>query len=32
VTQALEQKPEWNEHASKDPDLVEVRKLPGWPL
>jgi tetratricopeptide (TPR) repeat protein len=32
VQRALELKPEWAEHASKDPDLVEVRKLPGWPL
>lgn len=32
VSQALEQKPEWADHARKDPDLVEVRKLPGWPL
>lgn len=32
VTEALEQKPEWAEHASKDQDLEEVRKLPGWPL
>ena len=32
LQQALEQKPEWREHAEKDPDLVEVRKLPGWPL
>jgi mannose-6-phosphate isomerase-like protein (cupin superfamily) len=30
VSRALELKPEWNEHASKDPDLVEIRKLPGW--
>jgi mannose-6-phosphate isomerase-like protein (cupin superfamily) len=32
VTRALEMKPEWAEHASKDPDLEEIRKLPGWPL
>ena len=32
VLQALELKPEWQDHAKKDPDLVEVRKLPGWPL
>jgi mannose-6-phosphate isomerase-like protein (cupin superfamily) len=32
VSRALELKPEWADHASKDPDLVEVRKLPGWPL
>jgi mannose-6-phosphate isomerase-like protein (cupin superfamily) len=32
VSRALELKPEWAEHASNDPDLVEVRKLPGWPL
>jgi mannose-6-phosphate isomerase-like protein (cupin superfamily) len=31
VTRALDQKPEWRDHAEKDPDLVEVRKLPGWP-
>ena len=30
VLRALELKPEWNEHASNDADLVEVRKLPGW--
>ena len=30
VTRALEQKPEWNDHASADPDLEAVRKLPGW--
>jgi mannose-6-phosphate isomerase-like protein (cupin superfamily) len=32
VERALEQKPEWAEHASKDTDLEQVRKLPGWPL
>jgi mannose-6-phosphate isomerase-like protein (cupin superfamily) len=32
VTQALEQEPDWAEHASEDADLVEVRKLAGWPL
>jgi mannose-6-phosphate isomerase-like protein (cupin superfamily) len=32
VMQALEQKPEWADHASKDPDLEEVRQLPGWPI
>jgi quercetin dioxygenase-like cupin family protein len=31
VKRALEQKPEWREHAEKDTDLEEVRKLPGWP-
>jgi mannose-6-phosphate isomerase-like protein (cupin superfamily) len=31
VTRALEQKPEWRERAENDPDLEEVRKLPGWP-
>jgi mannose-6-phosphate isomerase-like protein (cupin superfamily) len=31
VTRALEQKPEWREHAEKDADLEEVRRLPGWP-
>ncbi len=30
VQRALEQKPEWAEHAEEDPDLVEVRKLSGW--
>jgi mannose-6-phosphate isomerase-like protein (cupin superfamily) len=30
VTRALEQKPEWREHAEQDTDLEEVRKLPGW--
>lgn len=30
VTRALELKPEWTDHAQEDPDLVEVRKLPGW--
>ena len=32
VQRALEQKPEWAEHAGQDPDLEEVRKLPGWAL
>jgi mannose-6-phosphate isomerase-like protein (cupin superfamily) len=32
VSRALELKPEWADHARKDPDLDEVRKLPGWPL
>ena len=32
VARALEIKPEWADHARKDPDLEEVRKLPGWPL
>ena len=32
VSRALEQKPEWADRARKDPDLEEVRKLPGWPL
>jgi mannose-6-phosphate isomerase-like protein (cupin superfamily) len=32
VTRALDMKPEWADHASKDTDLKEVRKLPGWPL
>ena len=31
VTRALELKPEWREHAEKDADLEEVRRLPGWP-
>jgi quercetin dioxygenase-like cupin family protein len=30
VRRALELKPEWAEHASKDSDLDEVRRLPGW--
>jgi mannose-6-phosphate isomerase-like protein (cupin superfamily) len=30
VTRALEQKPEWTDHASTDTDLEDVRKLPGW--
>jgi tetratricopeptide (TPR) repeat protein len=30
VMRALEQNPAWREHAEEDPDLVEVRKLPGW--
>ncbi len=32
VARALELKPEWADHARKDSDLDEVRKLPGWPL
>ena len=32
IRRALELKPEWADHARKDPDLVEVRKLPGWPV
>ena len=32
VARALELKPEWKEHAGNEPDLEEVRKLPGWPL
>jgi tetratricopeptide (TPR) repeat protein len=32
VSRALELKPEWAEHAAKDTDLEEVRKLEGWPL
>ena len=32
VARALELEPEWAEHAAKDPDLDDVRKLPGWPL
>jgi mannose-6-phosphate isomerase-like protein (cupin superfamily) len=32
VARALEMKPEWADHARKDPDLVAVRELPGWPL
>jgi mannose-6-phosphate isomerase-like protein (cupin superfamily) len=32
VTRALELKPEWADHARKDPDLDTVRELPGWQL
>ena len=32
VTRALELKPEWVDHARKDPDLATVRELPGWQL
>jgi quercetin dioxygenase-like cupin family protein len=32
VSRALELRPEWADHAREDTDLVEVRKLPGWPL
>jgi hypothetical protein len=32
VRRALELRPEWGDHARKDPDLVTVRELPGWPL
>jgi mannose-6-phosphate isomerase-like protein (cupin superfamily) len=32
VRRALELKPEWEDHARKDPDLEDVRKLPGWTL
>jgi mannose-6-phosphate isomerase-like protein (cupin superfamily) len=32
VSHALELKPEWADHARKDPDLVTVRELPGWPI
>ena len=32
VRRALELKPEWEDIARKDEDLVTVRKLPGWPL
>lgn len=32
VSRALELKPDWADHAQKDPDLEEVRKLPDWPL
>jgi tetratricopeptide (TPR) repeat protein len=32
VSRALELKPDWADRARKDPDLEEVRKLPGWPL
>jgi tetratricopeptide (TPR) repeat protein len=32
VSRALELRPEWADRARKDPDLEEVRGLPGWPL
>jgi mannose-6-phosphate isomerase-like protein (cupin superfamily) len=32
VSRALEMKPEWADHAGKDPDLAALRELPGWPL
>jgi mannose-6-phosphate isomerase-like protein (cupin superfamily) len=32
VSRALELRPEWADHARKDPDLEEIRRLPGWPL
>ncbi len=32
VRRALELKPEWQDEARKDEDLVTVRVLPGWPL
>ena len=32
VLEALELKPEWQDHAKKDPDLEQVRKLPAWRL
>jgi mannose-6-phosphate isomerase-like protein (cupin superfamily) len=32
VSRALELRPQMADHARQDPDLVEVRKLPGWPL
>jgi mannose-6-phosphate isomerase-like protein (cupin superfamily) len=32
VTRALELKPEWADHARTDPDLEDIRELPGWPL
>ncbi len=31
VTRALEQRAEWRERAENDPDLEQVRRLPGWP-
>jgi tetratricopeptide (TPR) repeat protein len=31
VSRALELRPDLAERAAKDPDLVEVRALPGWP-
>ena len=31
VSRALELEPAWADRASKDTDLVELRKLPGWP-
>ncbi|CAN5677894.1 MAG: tetratricopeptide repeat protein [Actinomycetota bacterium] len=32
VRRALELKPEWEEVAREDEDLVSLRELPGWPL
>jgi Flp pilus assembly protein TadD len=32
VSRALELKPEWADHARKDPDLVALRQHPCWPL
>jgi mannose-6-phosphate isomerase-like protein (cupin superfamily) len=32
VSRALELRPDWADHARNDPDLEEVRMLPGWPL
>ncbi|MBA3332371.1 MAG: tetratricopeptide repeat protein, partial [Actinobacteria bacterium] len=32
VRRALELKPEWEDIARKDEDLVTLRELPGWPL
>ena len=32
VRRALELRPEWEDMADKDEDLVTVRELPGWPL
>jgi len=32
LRRALELKPEWEDHARKDTDLVSVHDLPGWPL
>jgi tetratricopeptide (TPR) repeat protein len=31
VRRALELRPEFLDHAQKDPDLVSLRELPGWP-
>ena len=32
VRRALEQRPDWKDHAQEDEDLVSVRALPGWPF
>jgi mannose-6-phosphate isomerase-like protein (cupin superfamily) len=32
VRRALELKPEWEDHARKDTDLISLHDAPGWPL